>query len=158
MAYLIYCMVHILTFLVFDALVVGMDMLIKKYGSTNKGKKRLCLITNALCPIKDPYEGTKEDQASILAERMSAEGIRMESIIMRGKLSENANITTINENYFLLNLFPKKARGKTVYVDNPTSLLGAVRTRNISPVTIFRGDLELTPKMKIKVSFLLLCL
>ena len=42
-----------------DAIVVGMDMLIKKYQDTIKGKKRICLIINAMYPIKDPYEGTK---------------------------------------------------------------------------------------------------
>lgn len=36
-------------------------------------------------------------------------------------------------------------------VVSPTSLLGALKTRNISPVTICRGDLELGQKKKIKV-------
>lgn len=37
-------------------------MLIKKYGATNKGKQRICVITDARFPIKVPYEGTKEEQ------------------------------------------------------------------------------------------------
>ncbi|KAJ7007519.1 hypothetical protein NC653_006532 [Populus alba x Populus x berolinensis] len=44
----------------------------------------------------------------------------------------------------------KKTSAKAVYVETP-ALLGALRTRNVSPVTIFRGDLELSSKMKIKV-------
>ncbi|KAK9273866.1 hypothetical protein L1049_018678 [Liquidambar formosana] len=134
-----------------DAIVVGMDMLIKKFGFTNKGKKRLCLITNALSPINDPYEGTKEDQVGTIAVQMSKHGMRMDCIVVRGKLSGDANKKIMDENDVLLNLFSKKTCAKTVYVESPTSLLGALRTRNISPVTIFRGDLELSPKMKIKV-------
>ncbi|PNY13475.1 ATP-dependent DNA helicase 2 subunit ku80-like protein [Trifolium pratense] len=58
--------------LVLDAVIVAMDMLIKKFGETNKGKKRLCLITNAQCPIKDPYEGSKEEQVTTIAKQMTA--------------------------------------------------------------------------------------
>ncbi|KAF5744319.1 ATP-dependent DNA helicase 2 subunit KU80-like isoform X2 [Tripterygium wilfordii] len=134
-----------------DAIVVGMDMLIKKYGETFKGKKRLCLITDALCPIKDPFEGTKEDQVSTIAIQMTAHGMRMESIIVRGGSNAEADKRIMDENDILLNVFPMKTSAKTVYVESATSLLGALRTRNISPVTIFRGDLEISAKLKIKV-------
>lgn len=134
-----------------DAIVVGMDMLIKKYGETNKGKKRLCLITNAVCPIKDPYEGTKEDQIRTVALQMSAHGMRMECIVVRGKMTGDVNKRTMEENDHLLNIFPTKGSANVACVDSPTSLLGALRTRSISPVTIFRGDLELSPKLRIKV-------
>ncbi|KAI9182708.1 hypothetical protein LWI28_028090 [Acer negundo] len=134
-----------------DAIVVGMDMLIKKYGETNKGKKRMCLITNALCPIKDSDAGTKEDQVGLIAMRMAALGMKMENIVVRGSLSGNANQRIMDENDLLLDLFSKKSSVKTIYVDSPTALLGAIKTRNISPVTIFRGDLEISPNMKIKV-------
>ncbi|KAG5231246.1 ATP-dependent DNA helicase [Salix suchowensis] len=112
-----------------DAIVVGMDMLIKKYQATNKGKKRLCLITNALCPIKDSCEGTKEDQMGTIAAQMSAHGMKMENQII------------MDENDRLLNIFSEKTSAKAVYVESPTALL----------VTIFRGDLELGSNMKIKV-------
>lgn len=141
--------------IVLDAIIVGMDMLIKKYRETYKGKKRLCLITNALCPIKDPFEGTKEDQVSTIAEQMTAYGMKMESIVVRGRLSQDADKTIMDENDRLLNLFPKKTRTRAVYVDSPTSLLGALKTRKITPVTIFRGDLEISSKMRIKVRLLL---
>lgn len=127
-------------------------MLIKKYGPTNKGKKRLCLITNATCPIKDPSEGTKDDQVTIIADQMEAQGMKMESIVVRGKLSAEANKRIMDENDRLLNIFSKRTRAKLVHVESPISLFGALRTRNINPVTIFRGDLEVSPKMKIKVS------
>lgn len=142
-----------LTLVVLDAIVVGMDMLIKKYGETNKGKKRMCLITNALCPIKDSDAGTKEDQVGLIAMRMSALGMKMENIVVRGSLSGNANKRIMDENDLLLDLFSKKSSVKTIYVDSPTALLGAIKTRNISPVTIFRGDLEISPNMKIKVRY-----
>ncbi|KAL9396797.1 hypothetical protein Peur_011050 [Populus x canadensis] len=134
-----------------DAIVVGMDMLIKKYQATNKGKKRLCLFTNALCPVKYPYEGTREDQVNTIAAQMSARGVKMESVIARGRLNGGGNQRIMDENDRLLNLFSEKTSAKAVYVETPTALLGALRTRNISPVTIFRGDLELSSKMKIKV-------
>ncbi|XP_015902813.2 ATP-dependent DNA helicase 2 subunit KU80 [Ziziphus jujuba] len=134
-----------------DAIIVGMDMLIKKYDKTEKGKKRLCLITDALCPIKEPYEGTKEDQIITIAEQMTAYGIRMESIVVRGRHRGEGNKKIVDENDHLLDIFSKKTRAKFVYVENPISLLGALRTRNIVPVTIFRGDLEISSKLKIKV-------
>ncbi|KAL5564347.1 hypothetical protein UlMin_027511 [Ulmus minor] len=134
-----------------DAIIVGMDILIKKFGTTMKGKKRLCLITNAVCPIKDPFEGTKEDQVTIIAEQMTAQGMRMESVVVRGGLSGDACQGVLDENDRLLNIFSRRTRAKLSYVESPISLLGALRTRNISPVTIFRGDLELSPKMKIKI-------
>lgn len=134
-----------------DAIVVGMDMLIKKFGPTNKGKQHLCLITDALYPIKEPYEGTKEDQIDTIAGQMKSRGMRLDFIIVRGKLPGAANQSILDENDRLLERFSKKTASKAIYVENEISLLGALKTRNISPVTIFRGDLELSSQMKIKV-------
>ncbi|VFQ91280.1 unnamed protein product [Cuscuta campestris] len=134
-----------------DAIIVGMDMVIKKYAETNKGKKRLCLITNALCPIKAPYEGTKEDQVSTIVAQLKAHGMKMDSVIVRMKQDLDAKKKIMEENDFLLSLFSNKSSSKTTYVESPTSLMGAVRTRNIAPVTTFRGDLEISAKLKIKV-------
>ncbi|GAY41995.1 hypothetical protein CUMW_063540 [Citrus unshiu] len=140
-----------LTLVVLDAIVVGVDMLIKKYGETYKGKKHLCLITDALCPLKDPDVGTKEDQVSTIARQMVAFGLRMKNIVVRASLSGEPHMRVIIENDNLLNIFSKKSSAKTLFVDSTTSLRGARKTRDISPVTIFRGDLELSEKMKIKV-------
>ncbi|PIN23795.1 DNA-binding subunit of a DNA-dependent protein kinase (Ku80 autoantigen) [Handroanthus impetiginosus] len=134
-----------------DAIVVGMDMLIKKYGATYKGRKRLCLITNAVTPTKDPDEGTKEDQVKTVAAQMRTHGMKMDCIITRAKQGWNAAKEIVQENDFLLNIFSNKSSSKKVYVESEISLLGALRTRNISPVTVYRGDFELSPKMKIKV-------
>ncbi|XP_057980916.1 ATP-dependent DNA helicase 2 subunit KU80 isoform X2 [Malania oleifera] len=134
-----------------DAIVVGMDMLIKKFGPTNKGKKHLCLITSAQCPIKEPYEGTKKEQVNTIAVQMTAHGMRMDCVVVRGKLIRDGDKKVMDENDVLLSLFSKKTCAKTVHVETPTSLRGALRTRNILPVTLFRGDLELSPMMKIKV-------
>lgn len=128
-------------------------MLIKKFGPTNKGKQRLCLITDALCPIKEPYEGTKEDQIDMVSAQMKSHGMRVDCIVVRENLPGAANQTVMDENDLLLNRLSKKTATKVIHVESATSLLGALRTRNISPVTIFRGDLELSPLMKIKVSF-----
>ncbi|TYG44370.1 hypothetical protein ES288_D11G092700v1 [Gossypium darwinii] len=134
-----------------DAIVVGMDMLIKKYKDLHKGKKRLCLITNAIHPIKDSFEGSKEDQVMTIAEQMAAQGMKIESIVVRGRLSRDANKGVMDENDHLLSIFSKKTLTRIVYVDTPTSLLGALKTRRVTPVTVFRGHLELSPHMKIKV-------
>lgn len=125
--------------------------MIKKYGETNKGKKHLCLITNAICPIKDPYEGTKEDQVSTIAHQMKAHGMKMDSVIVRMKQDLDAKKRIIDENDILLSVFSNKSSSKAIYVESATSLLGAIRTRNIAPVTIYRGDFELSTKLKIKV-------
>ncbi|XP_009107395.1 ATP-dependent DNA helicase 2 subunit KU80 [Brassica rapa] len=134
-----------------DALIVGMDMLIKMYGAGQKGKKRLCLITNAACPTKDPFEGTKDEQVSTIAVKMAAEGIKMESIVMRADASGDVDERIIEENDHLLTLFSTNAIAKTVYVESPLSLLGSLKTRRVAPVTLFRGDLEINASMKIKV-------
>lgn len=139
--------------IVLDAIVVGMDMLIKKFGPTNKGKKRLCLITNALSRLRDPYEGTKEDQVSTIAQQMTEQAIKLECVVVRGELSGDADKNVMDENDQLLELFTKKTWAKTLHVESPTSLLGALRTRSIAPVTIFRGDLEVSSGLKIKVSY-----
>lgn len=136
---------------VLDAIVVGMDMLIKKYGPTNKGKKRLCLITNAVSPLKDPTEGTKEDQVNTIAEQMTTRGMKMECVIVRNKETHDADKEIMEENDFLLSVFSNKSSSKRVFVESATSLLGALRTRNITPVTLYRGYFELSPKMQIKV-------
>lgn len=136
---------------VLDALIVGMDMLIKKFGDTQKGKKRLCLITNAHYPIQDPLEGTKEDQVTMIANRMTAFGMRMESIIVRGKLSPVVNKRIMDENDCLLNIFSRETDARLVHVEDSISLFGALGTRNISPVTLFRGDLEISSNLRIKV-------
>lgn len=135
---------------VLDAIVVAMDMMIKKYKETNKGKKRLCLITNAVTPIKDPYEGTKEEQVKTVAAQMKTHGMKMEFVVFRGKQDWKVDKKFMEENDFLLNLLSYKSSSK-VYVESATSLLGALRTRNITPVTVYRGDLELSSIMKIKV-------
>ncbi|XP_024995769.1 ATP-dependent DNA helicase 2 subunit KU80 [Cynara cardunculus var. scolymus] len=134
-----------------DAIVVGMDMLIKKYQETIKGKKRICLITNAMYPIKDPYEGTKEDQVYTIAEQMAAHGMKIDCIVFKGNQIHDTHDSIIKENDMLLSIFSKKTKAKAVRVESSTSLLGALRTRNISPVTIYRGDLELSSTFKIKV-------
>lgn len=138
-------------FLVLDAVIVGMDMLIKKYGHTNKGKQCLCLITDAQHPIKAPSEGTKEDQVHIVCQQMQDHGMRLESIVIRENSAEATHQKIMNENDCLIQQFSQKTKAKATYVGNSTALLGALRTRNISPVTVFRGDLELSSTMKIKV-------
>jgi len=136
---------------VLDAVIVGMDMLIKKFGREKKIDKRLCLITNAQCPIKQSFEGTKEEQVTTIAKKLTARGMKMESIILRGKLSRNANKRIMDENDRLLNILSKEPSTTLSYVENPISLFGALRARKRYVVTVFRGDLEFSPNLSIKV-------
>lgn len=130
-----------------DAVVVGLDMLIRKFGNT-KGKQRLCLITSAQHPLRDPPEGTKEDQVDTIADQMKRHDIKMNCIVFREQGVHNA---VMEENDRLLYQFRDKSVAKVVQVDSPTSLLGALKTRNVLPVTVFRGDLEVSSNFKIKV-------
>ncbi|OEL25480.1 ATP-dependent DNA helicase 2 subunit KU80, partial [Dichanthelium oligosanthes] len=136
-----------------DAVVVGLDMLIRKFGNT-KGKRRLCLITSAQHPLRDPPEGTKEDQVDTIADQMKRHDIKMECIVFR-EPGVHHN-TVLEENDRLLYQFRNRSVTKVVHVDSPTSLLGALKTRNVIPVTVFRGDLEVSSNLKIKVGPVLL--
>ena len=123
-------------------------MVIGKCGNT-KGKRRLCLITCAQYPLRDPPEGTKEDQVDTIADQMKRHDIKMECIVFRDPGVPHNSV--MEENHCLLNQFRNRSAAKVVQVDSPTSLLGALKTRNVLPVTVFRGDLEVSPDFKIKV-------
>ncbi|KAF8762401.1 hypothetical protein HU200_009582 [Digitaria exilis] len=133
---------------VLDAIVVGLDMMIRKFGNT-KGKRRLCLITSAQHSLRDPPEGTKEDQVDTIADQMKRHDIKMECIVFREPGVHHGAV--MEENDRLLYQFRNRSVAKVVQVDSPTSLLGALKTRNVLPVTVFRGDLEVSSNLRIKV-------
>ncbi|XP_020179005.1 ATP-dependent DNA helicase 2 subunit KU80 [Aegilops tauschii subsp. strangulata] len=131
-----------------DAIVVGLDMLIKRFGDT-KAKQRLCLITDAQHLLRDPPQGTKEDQVDTIADQMKKHDIKMDCIVFRESGVQHNSV--MDENDRLLYHFRDRSVAKVVQVDTPTALLGALKTRNVLPVTIFRGDLEVSSTFKIKV-------
>ncbi|VAI40645.1 unnamed protein product [Triticum turgidum subsp. durum] len=133
---------------VLDAIVVGLDMLIKRFGDT-KAKQRLCLITDAQHLLRDPPQGTKEDQVDTIADQMKKHDIKMDCIVFRESGVQHNSV--MDENDRLLYQFRDRSVAKVVQVDTPTALLGALKTRNVLPVTIFRGDLEVSSTFKIKV-------
>lgn len=126
-------------------------MLIKKYGVTNKGKQRLCLITNAMCPVKEPYDNAQDNQVDIISTQMKGHGMKLDCVIIKGNQAEAGIHIMVDENECLLQKFSMKTTTKIVHIGDPTSILGAIKTRRIAPVTIFRGDLEMSTTMKIKV-------
>jgi ATP-dependent DNA helicase 2 subunit 2 len=134
-----------------DAIVVGVDLLIKKLEGKSAGNKRLLLITGAQSLIKKPDEGTKEDQVDIIANQMEEHGIKLDVVIFRQTMPGLTKSELFSENLSLLNRFSKQAQAEVIVVESSSSLLGAVKARNIFPVTVFRGDLELTPMMRIQV-------
>lgn len=130
-------------------------MMIRKFGNT-KGKRRLCLITSAQHSLRDPPEGTKEDQVDTIADQMKRHDIKMECIVFREPGVHHGAV--MEENDRLLYQFRNRSVAKVVQVDSPTSLLGALKTRNVLPVTVFRGDLEVSSNLRIKVVSVLLSL
>ncbi|XP_031400879.1 ATP-dependent DNA helicase 2 subunit KU80-like isoform X2 [Punica granatum] len=134
-----------------DAIVVGTSMLIKKFGPLYPGRKKLYLITDASSPIKGSHGGSQEEQVKNLAAAMSSSGIKLESIVARGISGSDADEMVIVKNDRILNLLSRITCAKMTYVESPTSLLGAIRIRDKFPGTIFRGDLEISSQLKIKV-------
>ncbi|MCO5563840.1 hypothetical protein L7F22_017489 [Adiantum nelumboides] len=128
-----------------------MDMLIKKAGPGKKGNKHIFLITDGESFVKDSAEDeTKEEQVDKLAEQLTAHGMKFDAVVLRTKHGSYKSKARA-ENEGLLNRFAKRPEVEVAFVDSPTSLLGAIKPRHVTPVTLYRGDLELTPNMMAKV-------
>eukprot|EP00250_Pteridium_aquilinum_P033977 c6789_g1_i1 orf=114-2246(+) len=134
-----------------DGIVVGMDMLIKKAGPGKKGNKHIFLITDGESFVKESAEDeTKEQQVDKLAMQLTEHGMKLDAVVMksrRGSYKSKARA----ENEALLGRFAGRPQVEVAFVDSPSSLFGAIKPRNITPVTLYRGDLELTPNMTMKV-------
>lgn len=132
-----------------DAIIVGMDMLIKKAGPGKKGNKHLYLITDGESFVKESAEDeSKEEQVDKVAAQLAEHGMKLDAVVM--KSNDGVSKARI-ENERLLRRFARRPQVELVLVDNPTSLLGAFKPRNVTPVTLYRGDMELTPNMSVKV-------
>eukprot|EP00249_Psilotum_nudum_P019619 c27344_g1_i2 orf=370-2505(-) len=134
-----------------DAIVVGMDMIIKKAGAGKKGNKRLCLITDGESLVKDAEDGSTEEQIDNIAGQLGEHGMKLDAVLVdiRPFGAHKTKIHAMNE--ALLKRFAKHSQVELTTVESPTSLLGAIKPRNVIPVTLYRGDLELTPHMNVKV-------
>lgn len=129
-----------------------MDMIVTMLGPNSKGNKRICLITDGETLVKDPDEGTKEDQVVTLADQMQQQGVSLDAVVIRLRGPDNSlQSEASQENEFLLRKFASRTKGELILTETYTSLLGAIRTRQVSPTTIYRGDLELTSNMSVKV-------
>ncbi|BBN01736.1 ATP-dependent DNA helicase 2 subunit 2 [Marchantia polymorpha subsp. ruderalis] len=135
-----------------DAMVVAMDLIVKKCAAGSKGNKRIYLITDGESPVKEPEEGTKSEQVELLRNQLQMHNIILDAVVIRLK-GENGALESkaSQENEFLLRSFADGTMGDLVLVESYTTLLGAVKSRSVSPTTLYRGDLELTPNMSIKV-------
>ena len=109
-------------------------MLIKRFGDT-KAKQRLCLITDAQHLLRDPPQGTKEDQVDTIADQMKKHDIKMDCIVFRESGVQHNSV--MDENDRLLYHFRDRSVAKVVQVDTPTAHLGDGKTRNVLPVNIF---------------------
>lgn len=134
-----------------DAVVVGMDMLIKKAGPGKKGNKHIFLITDGESFVKESAEDeTKEEQVDKLSLQLTEHGMKLDAVVIKTNHGSYKSKACI-ENEALLRRFAGRPEVEVAVVDSPTSLLGAIKLRNVTPVTLYRGDLELTPIMKVKV-------
>ncbi|KAH7425556.1 hypothetical protein KP509_11G060300 [Ceratopteris richardii] len=145
------CRISLTTMLDLDAIVVGMDMLIKKAGPGKKGNKHIFLITDGESFVKDSAEDeTKEEQVDKLAMRLFEHGMKLDAVVVKSKSGFYKSKVRL-ENESLLKRFARCPQVEVAFVDTATSLLGAIKPRHITPVTLYRGDLELTPNMTVKV-------
>ncbi|EFJ38580.1 hypothetical protein SELMODRAFT_74928, partial [Selaginella moellendorffii] len=132
-----------------DAIVVATDMIFKKYGDGKKGNKRICLITDAQSPIKEPMEGmSMMEQVEKIAEKMEDHGVRFDAAILRmneEKRESGSESTEILEN------LASRTHGEVTTVESPLCLFGALKPRTVTPTTLYRGDMEMTPGARIKV-------
>ncbi|KAG0556988.1 hypothetical protein KC19_11G093300 [Ceratodon purpureus] len=134
-----------------DAIVVGCDMLMKRLGENKKGNKRLCLITDAESPVREPLEGTVEEQAKNIAERMGEQGIKLDAVVVRIGQNFLTNSSAMRKNESLLDIFKLHTQTEVGIARSAMSMLGIMKPRVVSPTTLYRGDLELTPTMTVKV-------
>jgi ATP-dependent DNA helicase 2 subunit 2 len=129
-----------------------MDLIVTKLGPTSKGNKRILLVTDGETLVKEPEEGTKEDQVMSLADQMQRQGISLDAVVIRLRGSSiSVQSKASQENEFLLRKFASRTKGELISTETYTSLLGAIKSRQVSPTTLYRGELELTPKMSVKV-------
>jgi ATP-dependent DNA helicase 2 subunit 2 len=139
---------------VLDAIVVGIDMIVKKLAQGKKGNIRLSLITTTENSIRDPDTGTVEEQVDNIAKQMSEQSIKLEATIVRiGQQTAFLDSKTQQKNEALLRRFESQAQAEVSIMESSMSLLGAMKPRNVTPTTLYRGDLELTPSMTVKVQF-----
>jgi ATP-dependent DNA helicase 2 subunit 2 len=132
---------------------VGCDLLMKKLGENKKGNKRLCLITDAESPVREPAEGTVEQQAKAIAERMGEQGIKLDAVVVRMYQNLLTHSAALQKNEALLDIFKLHTQTEVGVAWSAMSMLGIMRPRIVSPTTLYRGDFELTPTMTLKVPF-----
>lgn len=132
---------------------MGCDMLMKKLGESKKGNKRLCLITDAESPVREPVEGTVEQQAKNVAERMGEQGIKLDVVVVRIGQNFLTNSPALQKNEALLDTFKLHTQTEVGTARSAMSMLGIMRPRVVSPTTLYRGDFELAPTLTVKVPF-----
>lgn len=132
-------------------------MLMKRLGENKKGNKRLCLITDAESPVREPVEGTVEQQAKNIAERMGEQGIKLDAVVVRIGQNFLTNSAALRKNETLLDIFKLHTQTEVGIARSAMSMLGIMRPRVVSPTTLYRGDFELTPNMTVKVPFKPFC-
>lgn len=126
-------------------------MLVKKLGEGKKGNKRVCLITDAQSSIRESAQGTVEQQVDQIAGRMGEQGIKLDAVVVQIGNHFLTNSTALHENEGYLERFKMHTQGEVGFAKTATSMLGIIRNRTVSPTTLYRGDLELTPSMNVKV-------
>eukprot|EP00897_Mesotaenium_endlicherianum_P003505 jgi/Mesen1/3182/ME000184S02244 len=148
-----------------NAEFVAVDMLVKalEAKTTKKGNKRLVLLTAAASPLEAPWEGTTAEQVQVLAGHMAKHSCKLDASLgsglshysAAGGAAGSADVAgaagdTRAENERLLQLMVDETHGDVRRVESPRRLLNRMRPR-VAAVTSFRGELEVTPSLSIKV-------
>lgn len=128
-------------------------MLMKRLGENKKGNKRLCLITDATSSVREPSAGTVEEQAKNIAVRMGEQGIKLDAVVVRIGQNFLTNSAALQENEALLDIFKLHTQTEVGTARSAIDMMGIMKSRVVSPTTLYRGDFELTPTLSVKVTF-----
>lgn len=134
--------------------IVALDAMMKARGRMKKGNKRIWLITDSCSPLEQPAMDdesmTMKDQIDQVAKQLVDQGIKLEVLLNRLDAVDGHISGLVEENEAHLNRLVSMSRGDIQKVTDVGSFLNKIKAR-VSPTTSFRGELELTPHMKIKI-------
>jgi ATP-dependent DNA helicase 2 subunit 2 len=132
-----------------DALIVGMDMLIKK--EFKKYQKRIFLVTDAGCPINKEDLSIVQEQFSKINIRLNIIGINFdeEDENKSKNFSNKSNIKIENEN--MLKQMINSVGGVIVPIHEAIEMMSYFRSKGVLQRTTFRGVLEISPHLKIPI-------
>jgi ATP-dependent DNA helicase 2 subunit 2 len=133
---------------VVDALVVGMDLLVKKVGNRNY-QKRVFLITDAGCDVNEDDLHTILDKFNEINAVLNVIGVDFadeEDQQDRSHVSE-----TKEHNEKLIQKMCERVRGRVIPIQNALDLLSFTSSKSIVQKSNYRGWFEISRHVRIPV-------